>query len=847
MTGVLEGIRVLDLSWGVAGPAAAMLLADHGAEVTRIERPEPDPFVGWLDYRVYNRGKRSAVLDLHDAQDRERLRALAAHADVLIESFAPGVTARLGIDYPTLAAANGGLVYCSITGYGPLARWHDRPAFDQLVAARTGYQWEVRAWPGSVADHLAGRDLFGPDTAIPEAERRWLDRDGPVFTATPAPSISAAYLATLGISAALRAREHTGRGQHVETSLLQGVIAYQGAMWQRSEREADFTGRPLSMGPIMNYGPGVTVMSGPWSLYECADGRWVNQWTSRPEWAILAGAGDQLCHPDPAELAALLAETGGRDGRLERQLQTRLQAKPIFAKFPQAEWVRLAAEAGVAVQPVRAPEEVLCDPELLAQGAVVEVDDPDLGRLRQPGILYRMQRTPGRVQSGARRRGADTSTVRAEADDRLRGVGASAEPARTTTSRDRMAGPLEGVRALDFGLAVAGPWGGELLAQLGAEVIKIDPPRQNMWLSTNMAMTVNRSKRHLSLDVKTPQGLEVAHELVRRADIVLMNIRPQAAMKLGLDYESLAKVNPALIYCRTAGFDESRAHLPGNDQTGNAVGGAEWEDGGVARGGRPYWSVASGGDLGNGYFSAIAMVQALYHRDRTGEGQALDTNILNASMFSSGRVYTTPDGTRIERPTVDPDLLGYSALYRLYACRQGWLCVAVFGDEHWDALTRAVPTLATDPRFATREGRYAHDAALAAVLEREFGAADAAEWFARLDAAGVPCEISSPEFALGALDDPDLRDSELFVTRGDHRMHGRMETFGRLIGFSDTQAPIGGPAAVPGQHSREILRDVAGYADADIDKLCAAGAVFEAPEADAGRGEGARYHAASPR
>jgi crotonobetainyl-CoA:carnitine CoA-transferase CaiB-like acyl-CoA transferase len=817
--GVLTGLKVLDLSWGVAGPAATMLLCDHGADVVRIEHPDGEPFADLLDSRIYNRGKRSAVLDLRNAEDNRRFRALAADADVMVESFEPGVTQRLGIDYESLAATSPRLVYCSITGYGRNSRHDGRPAFDQLVAARTGYQWEVRAWPGSAVDAAAGLDLFPPDTAHTEADRHWLERSGPVFMTTPSASVSAGYLATLGISAALRARETTGRGQWVETSLLQGLIAYQGFGWVRFEG-GDPTAIPAAGVPIMNYSPGVAIMSGPWSFYECADGRWINQWTARPEWAILAGEGDRLRTVEPAELEALVAETGGRAGSLERQLETRRQAMNVFKKFTQADWVRHSAEAGFCMQPVRSPEEVRCDPELLAQGAVVEIDDPELGPIRQSGILYRLHATPGRVQGPARPRGADTDAVRAEAD-RL----PPPLPGRVHRG-EGPAGPLAGVRAIDFGVAMAGPWGGELLAQLGADVIKVDPVRQNAWLSTPMAMHVNRSKRHLQLDVKSPEGLAVAHDLVANADIVLMNIRIQAARKLGLDYESLRTVNPSLIYCHTAGFDDSRAHLPGNDQTGNAVGGTEWEDGGCAHGGRPYWSFGSGGDLGNGYLSAIAMVQALYHRDRTGEGQKVDTSILNAALFATARCYCTPDGTPFDRLTGRPDLLGVSALYGIYACREGWLCLAVITDAHWTALAGAIPSLARDRRFADRAGRRADDDALREAIERELRTDSADGWWKVLDQAGVPCEVSSTAFIEGMFEDPDLIHRELIVTRDGHQKVGRTEMFGRLIGFSDTRAPIGGPPAVPGQHSREILREF-GYSDERISSLLAAGAVFE--------------------
>src|SRR5262245_17542625 len=129
MSGVLAGTKVLDLSWGVAGPSAAMLLGDNGADVVHIVRPGGDPFDGMLDDRAYRRGQRSAVLDLTDGHDLDTFLALAAAADVVIESYAPGVTDKLGVDCGTLSALNPTLVYCSITGYGSGSRHAERPAF----------------------------------------------------------------------------------------------------------------------------------------------------------------------------------------------------------------------------------------------------------------------------------------------------------------------------------------------------------------------------------------------------------------------------------------------------------------------------------------------------------------------------------------------------------------------------------------------------------------------------------------------------------------------------------------------------------------------------------------------
>ena len=814
--GVLDGVTVLDLSWGISGPAATMLLADNGADVTRIERPQGDPFDGYLDYKTYNRGKRSAVLDLKDPADRDRFLALARRADVVVESFSPGVTASLGIDYETLKQQNERLVYCTVSAYGKDSTDGNRPGIDQLVAARSGFQWEVRSWPGTPKQSEAGEEEIDPSLA-PNEQRWYINRRGPAFIGTAAPSISASYLATLGISAALRAREITGRGQHVETSLLQGIIGYQLAFWQRTQNQ-----NPMAMAGH-TAGPSISLLCN-WVIFRCADG-WVNMWTGDLEWAKAAAAGDTLVQPDLEELlekrkAAMAAGRNPMMGGMGDRLQATLDAQPYFLKFPVSEWEKLAHDAMAPLQPVRSPEAALTDPALVAEGCVVDVEDPDLGTLRQPGLLYRLTKTPGKVGTRVPRRGEHTDEVRAEADG---GGAAAGGPA----GGQPLSAPLAGVRALDFGLAVAGPWGGELLSQLGADVIKIDPERQKFWLGNPMAMGVNRSKRHVLLDMKNPDGAKAVHELVKKSDIVLMNLRPQAAKKLGLDYESLRQINPRIIVCLQRGNDLSRAHLPSNDQQGNALAGTEWEEGGVARGGKPYFSGGTGGDLGNGALSAIAMVQALYHRDRTGEGQEIDSSIVYAGLFANSRIYSDPQGTRYDRPTVDADLYGMTALYRLYECREGWLCVAALSDDHWQKLTAVMPALAADARFASAASRAQHDKDLVAELEQQFLSDSADAWFARLDAAGVPCEVSR------AVSPDDVFSNEDYVRRGlvatfeGHPQHGTVEMFGKLIDFSDTPAVTNGPPPVAGQHSREILKEVIGYTDAQVDALVESGAILE--------------------
>jgi crotonobetainyl-CoA:carnitine CoA-transferase CaiB-like acyl-CoA transferase len=806
MTGLFSGLSVLDLSTGVAGPIVTMMLADRGADVTRIESLEPDPFPALDRNRVWHRGKRSAVFDLTRAEDRELVHAMAARADIVVESFSPGKAAELGVDFATLTKLNPRLIYCSITGYGRGTRHEQRPAYDQLVAARTGLQWEARGWYGSPMDHVKGRDKVSVEVDVPDSIRIGADREGPIFTATPATSVLTAYDALLGVSAALRARDVTGRGQWVETSMLQAVIMMNCAGWQRPENSN-----------IPGYSYDVQDRRQTWGIVKAADG-YMCMWVSPPTWFAAAGAGETLQMPDPSMRNMRTAMMP-----IEQRIKLLSDTAPIFRKFKIDEWVRLAAEDGnVSCQPVRTPEQALCDPALIAEGSVIEVEDPELGVLRQAGAVYRLKDRPIKVRWSSPKRGAHTAEVRAEAAALQ---GKSPAPAKAET-KCLDGGALSGIRVVDFGGAVAGPWATQLLADMGADVIKVDPPRQAFWMISNMALAVNRSKRWVGLDAKTPAGAEIAQRLVRGADVVMLNLRPQAAKKLGFDYETLSAINPRLVYCTTRGFEDGpRSMLPGNDQTGNALGGTEWEDGGCWNGGRPWFGATSNGDLGNGFLAAIGIVQALYDRERTGKGQLVDASILNSSLVNNSWVCTNRDGVSFDRPKLDADQTGFSALYRIYRCADQWLCIAVFSDKQWDALAKAMPAVSADARFATSALRTENDAALTALLRETFLKENAEAWFARLDQAGAPCEICSSTFSQTLFDDPEMIERNWVVHRKGNPNTGPIDMFGLPIDFSDTPSKAGGAPPVLWQHTREVMREI-GYSDADIDALVASAAII---------------------
>jgi crotonobetainyl-CoA:carnitine CoA-transferase CaiB-like acyl-CoA transferase len=794
MPSVLDGVRVLDLSWGIAGPVTGMLLADHGADVIKVEPPGGDPFRGTPGYDVWLRGRRSVVLNLKQAGDRDRFLALVDGADVVLEAFAPGTMADLGLDAGTLLTRNPRLIVCSITAYGPHAAHRDRPGYDVLVAARLGILGTQRSHDGGAVPYMHGEKPFLPDLEIPDGMEPGSPREGPIFTYTPWLSMGTAFLATTGISAALFAREHTGRGQHVETSLLQAALSGTASKWQR-------VGRPDAAG----YRSWVYDRRAPKGFFRCADGRWIQHWVPHPRFVLSSAEGDRLEVRRDVESVRDDPDRIGPDPEniiiLAHYFPEMAEA---FGRFPSDDWIAVAAQAGVPLQPVRTPEEALQDPALLAEGAVVDVDHPEHGTLRQAGVLYGLSRTPGKVRRRAPRVGEHTDEVLAGGPPRR--AGAVPVPARTERA------PLDGITVLDLGFAVAGPFGTQVLADLGANVIKVNAWRDPWWHAQHIAYGANRGKRSIGIDLKSPDGLGVFRRLVAAADVVHSNMRRDALGRLKCDEASLRDINPNIIYCHTRGFDRGpRSDSPGNDQTGCSLAGVTWEDGGCWDGGKPFWSLTSLGDTGNGFFSAIGVIQALYHRARTGEAQSVDTSILNAGLLVASMAAVKEDGTALPRPRLDRMQLGLGPLYRLYETSDGWACIAAVTELHRKALAAAtgIGLDALDP---------AH-------LEPWFRARPGGEVFAALDTHGVPCELCDDDFGRRIFDDPEMDAHELVVHQ-QHPKLGSFEHFGKTIHFSDTPGRIWGPPPVCGQHTREIMREH-GFGDAGIDRLVEIKAVFE--------------------
>ncbi len=802
MAGVLSGIRVLDLTWGISGPLATMLLSDQGADVIKIEPKGGDPFRSQLGYKTWQRGKRSAELDLHDADDLEAFMVLAAHADVLVESFTPGVTERLGIDYATLSALNPRLVYASITGYGRDNEYSDRPGYDLLVAARSGLNWEHRGWPEGCVLHMSRRPdpLEGFD--VPYSMLQGPARPGPMTTGAPAASVGAFYALYTGINAALLARETTGRGQWVETSLFQGAGAAASSAWQRAENP-DFEG----------YNTWIKASKSPKGHFQCKDDRWVHQWVMNPRFVLEASEGDEInCSPNLS-----VQNDPNRFGTGMEEIVAIVHYTPILAermkKFTSGDWIKAAAAADVPTQEVRSPEAALADPLLLEDGCVREIDDPELGVIRQVGTVIELSETPGQPGGPAPYAGQHNDEVRAEARALRNKPAAPAGPGATLSH------PLAGVRVLDMGLAVAGPFCCQVLADLGADVIKVNAFHDFYFQKNHISMACNRGKRSLCVDLKTGEGMEVLRKLVATADVVMHNMRYDAAIRLGVDYESLKTIKPDLIYCHTRGNERGpREKLPANDQMGACLAGVQYEDGGMSDGGKPFWSLTSFGDTGNGFLAANGILNALYHRKRTGEGQFVSTAIVNAQLLNISHVLARPDGSGFDRPRLDGEQTGIAALYSLYETADGWIAIAAVTDEAWAALqdTLDLPELRGE-RFATKEARYTNDKALRTILREAFRSRTAIQWRDQFDSVEVPCEVSDPTFGQNVYDKAWMRERGWTVS---HRqpLVGQFDQFGRIIDFSETPGIIQGPPIVLGDSTAQIL-DELGYGAEQVERM----------------------------
>ena len=482
---------------------------------------------------------------------------------------------------------------------------------------------------------------------------------------------------------------------------------------------------------------------------------------------------------------------------------------------------------------MQSAQDGLLHPDLEANGEVVAFDHPRYGPTRQLGPLAQLDETPGEVPRWSPEPGEHTAEVFAEPPrDPWR-------PPEGATPSDRP--PLEGVTILEFGTIIAAPLGIAFLADLGARVIKIEPPEGDPYRGMGFGLgafcgiaKTSAGKESICLDLKREQGRAIVRKLLERADAVMHNFRPGVPERLGIGYEQAREIRPDVVYLQVNGYgprgpsaDRPSAHpIPGA-----AVGGQLYQAGAAM----PPAGIGSLDELREasrwlfranesnpdpnaGSVVQNAMLLGLYARQRFGVGQRISMSLLGANAYANFDDFLSYAG-KPPRPTVDADLHGLNALYRLYPARQGWVFLGVATEREWASLCSGSgrEDLASDARFATREARREHDAALCEELRALFATRDAAEWETLLAPLGVGC-VQADADTPGTFfaDDPHI-EANGWRFEPEHALWGRYVRHGPQVTLERTPGSYRA-GALAGQHTDAILEEL-GYDAGEIARL----------------------------
>ena len=758
MAGVLDGIRVIDFGQWIAGPLSALLLADQGAEVIHVDPPGGPRWQAAANATL-QRGKHCIVLDLRTSADLAFARALIGSADVLIENFRPGVMDRLGLGWDAVGHGHDRLIYCSLPGFAADDRRAAMPAWEGVLAAATGT--------------YASR---GPaSSSRPSAEPAVGVHDQPRFNAMPLASEFGALAAAIAIVMALIARERDGLGQRIEVPLFDAMFLAFGAS-----------------GLLVNGATAGGRPADPWSgTYECRDGALVllNLATPRFVHRFLEATGtlaewtmkgylesDRLVHDN--ELWA----------RQRQDLSALLRARTA------EEWDRLATQMLFPLTRIRTSAEWIAAKHTQDAGIVVPVDDPEYGRMLQPGPSVRLIDSTSAVPVPRSQLGP-LSRADLLASERPRVI-------RENTGTSHLTSALEGFRVVDTTQVLAGPTAARMLAEFGAEVVKINNPWEEgagyRWQVHRYHTDVNRGKRSILIDLKRAEGLEILWRLVEDADAFLQNLRLGVAERLGFGYEQVRAHKPDIVYLSVSafGYGGEWQYRPGYEPNAQSIAGMQARMAGSAD--RPSGQPFAINDYCTGLLGAFGLGLGLLHRLRTGEGMRVETSLGHAATFLQLPFIQTYEGKTWDEPS-GPQAQGWGPLQRLYRAADAWFFLG--------ATDAQITGLAAIPGLEAVQGLAGER--LEAQLEASFRAKPADEWARLLVEAGIGAHTMGHVTQL--MGDPWAVAHGLSVTRRHH--DGSMiTTIGPPARLSRTPAMPGRPVSPPGGDAKEVLAMI-GMAD----------------------------------
>jgi len=806
--GALDDLKVLEFADMVSGPYCGKLLADLGADVIKVEPPAGDPSrecgpfppTGPHPERsalfLYNNtSKRGITLDLNLPSGQEVMGRLLQWADVLIDNHPPAVLEGVGLGWEALHEINPRLVYTSITPYG-----------------RTGPRANAKGDELTIF-HGAGLGNLLPTRSVD------LNR-APVKMGGYPVGYHGGITAALATLAAILARKHTGRGQLVDISLQEVILTlirtnvagcrYYHTPWCRVPERPPVLGR-------MKASDGYLVVGA------------IESYHFR---AFLELMGDKEWAKDP--------RWESRTYRARHTIDIAEEIDAWISTQRKQDVYHRGAKKGIPMGPVNSAADLVKDDQYRARGYFLELEHPEAGRHIYAGWPYQMSASPARASRPAPLLGEHNEEIsrtvlrHPEVDSALPREAPSAGRRKRGSGERSL--PLAGIRVADFSWVYVAPYSTMILAALGAEVIKVEghtrpdltrrgfiysfvdpymeevPPNQGVTYNS-----LNMSKKSLTLDLSTPEGCSLAKRLALISDVVVENLRVGALERMGLSYKELRRLKPSIIMmsCSSRGQDGPEKYYAGYATIHQAVGGGVYVNGYPDEG--PSTSSADV-DLMNGTATAFAVLAALHHRDKTGEGQLIDysqcegvTSLLGEMLLGYDLNGEIPERAGNFHPRFAP--------HNVYQCWgvDHWLALEVHSDEEFATLARVIgqPELAQDPRFATMEARKQNEAELDKIIEAWTRPRDRDWVFDEMLEAGLAVAPSRNWRDLYS--DPHLQARQAFVTIHNPEC-GERDLVGLPWKMSETQMDLR-CAPMLGEHNDYVLRDLLGLTQDEIGAL----------------------------
>ena len=757
MASALDGIRVLDLTWHRAGALATMFLSDHGADVVRVIDDQAQLHRGG-GFAVWDRGKRVIIDETGEATQFNKL---VGQADVVVEDCTPGQRPE-HLQWETLKQINPRIIACSITAYGEHGPLKDHPQIDDLVLARTGVLSGLPAFRGSP----------------------------PVHCIHPLPSAGAGVLAALAVASGLYARELTDAGRHVSTSLVSGALLYHPKVLSDHLDPHVFQTNPFGSAPF-------------YSVYECADQEWIQLGCVHPGFiaraADLMGLGEII--KDPVYGQGHNPKTPEADTYLRKQVTEKMRTRTS------AEWSADFEANDIPFARSQTTDDGMDDQQVRHNEMVVEVNDPKLGIVQQMGVPVKLSSTPGQVP---RPRVAQPS---AAANWPAQQAGQATPP----KFEADLQMPLSGVRVLEITNLIAGPIAGRLLADLGADVLKLEPPTGDISrpIGRTYFYSVNYGKRSVAVDTSKPEGKDIVRKIAATCDAMLANLRPGATARMGIGNE----VDENLIEAQISGygFTGPYAHRPGIDPLAQAYMGLERAQGGE---GNPpsFPAQLAPTDFTTGTMTAFGMVLSLFARARgNAKGQRVEVNLLDGGILLSSEWFTRY-ADRLERELADKQQFGPNPFHRIYQTSDGFIYVAADDQEERTAMLKAVSCEELDAAALVRSGdNHPNDSEAACLVENRFSNLTTAVAEKKLVAAGIPCAPVAAAESEAFFDDPMSKLNGWGVTK-PHATAGRLTAVCRYIGQGDFHDANILPTPLLGEQNKDILKE-SGFTDDEISQL----------------------------